>query len=382
MLEQLGTNSTASNILAQEHSLCYYHPVLVQFLNDNISAAILLQRMIYWGSKQNNHFYKFKEPCPHRLYRPGDSWKEELGFSRRTFDSSMKIIGAKYNPSKDDKVPDAYILYYTDIQRLTWYMINWNKVNILLEEAFHRKVQNALYVKCETYDRKSAKRTIEYKDTINTSNKDSISTTTTVPDNIIPATETKIAAAAFVEVLPDKTADPSLEEKLNLLKHYGISDTEALKTANKFSLDFIKNKLRLIENKFVKGTISNLQGYIIHVFQTEQEDVSEFEKNINTKKEMSAQKRKQEELKKERQRQIEEEENKEFERKTDKLLAEASLNDYKNFKKWLEKESSLVYGKYIREGTSSYMVEMFLRKFLFDTYYGHADNQETKDNKL
>ncbi|MBP7562853.1 MAG: hypothetical protein KA886_03610 [Candidatus Cloacimonetes bacterium] len=381
MFEQLGTNSTASNILAQEHNLCYYHSVLVEFLNDSIPAAILLQKMIYWGSKQENHFYKFKEPCNHRLYRPGDSWSEELGFSRRNFDSAIKIIGSKYNPAKDEKIPDAYVLYYTDIQRLTWYMINWNKVNILLEKAFVRKVRNALYIKSETYNRKSANRTLVYNDTIKTSNKDS-NITTIIPDITIPVTETKIADADFVEVLPDKIPDSVTNEKITLLKHYGISDTEAQKIADKFSTDFIKVKLRLIENKFIQGKISNLQGYIIHVFQSEKEDLSEFEKNINTKKEMSAQKRKQEELKKERQRQIEEEENKEFERKTDKLLAEASLNDYKNFKKWLEKESSLVYGKYIREGTSSYMVEMFLRKFLFDTYYGHADNQETKDNKL
>jgi len=50
----------------------------------------------YWFSKKKNEFYKFIEPCAHPCYREGDSWSEELGFSKLVFRNAFDKIGTRY----------------------------------------------------------------------------------------------------------------------------------------------------------------------------------------------------------------------------------------------------------------------------------------------
>jgi len=73
-----------------------YRPEVAKVVG-GIGAAILLQQIVYRANGNNfEAFYKFKEPCDHHLYRPGDSWTEELGFSRREFDNALSEIGVKH----------------------------------------------------------------------------------------------------------------------------------------------------------------------------------------------------------------------------------------------------------------------------------------------
>lgn len=136
-------------IIAEDRNAILYRPKFTE-LTDSALAAILLQQMIYhWDSKDGQAFYKFKEPCQHKLYRDGDSWCERLGWNAYEFDLAIKVIGTKITkgtsrkdvlkteiPQKGEGETDkAYygrfaaalrccVLYWTDRDRVTWYEVN------------------------------------------------------------------------------------------------------------------------------------------------------------------------------------------------------------------------------------------------------------------
>ena len=87
-----------SDSSSQPYSAPYfikYNPALVaEFGSQN--AVLLFDRLEYWFSKTKNEFYKFIEPCDHPCYREGDSWCEELGFSRPVFRTAFDKIGIRY----------------------------------------------------------------------------------------------------------------------------------------------------------------------------------------------------------------------------------------------------------------------------------------------
>lgn len=114
-------------------------------ITDSVTGAILLQQMMFRAQHMNwQPFYKFKEPCAHEQYHDGDSWTEELGFSRREFDSALERIATKTTRANKDSLlaslPDnqstSLVVYWTDMNRLTWYQINVRALNVLFEQTF------------------------------------------------------------------------------------------------------------------------------------------------------------------------------------------------------------------------------------------------------
>ena len=102
-----------------------YRPEL-RAITNSVTATILLQQVFFrWVNNDSKPFYKFKEPCNHKLYKHGDSWCEELGFSRAEFDTAWKALSATGIASKK-----------TNMERLTYYTLN--------ESAFDDAV-NAVY---------------------------------------------------------------------------------------------------------------------------------------------------------------------------------------------------------------------------------------------
>lgn len=72
-----------------------YRPVL-QRLTGDMKAAVLLQQVIFhYINMGHRSFYKFVEPCEHPLYREGDSWTEELGFSPDEYKEAIKKISTR-----------------------------------------------------------------------------------------------------------------------------------------------------------------------------------------------------------------------------------------------------------------------------------------------
>lgn len=112
-------------------------------ITGNPKASILLQQMIYWAKILRwRKFYKFIEPCTHILYKPGDSWTEQLGFSVSEFQTALKRISTKITTgvkkSEILKREDAksLIIYWTDSSRTTWYQINLPLLDKLLKNAY------------------------------------------------------------------------------------------------------------------------------------------------------------------------------------------------------------------------------------------------------
>lgn len=85
------------------------------------NAVLLFDRLEYWFSKKKSEFYKFIEPCDHPLCREGDTWKEELGFSKKVFRTAFDKIGIRYKSKTEfEKESDPFkgklFAYYQDRQ--------------------------------------------------------------------------------------------------------------------------------------------------------------------------------------------------------------------------------------------------------------------------
>lgn len=145
----------ASKLLAMDKTVILYRPQYNEFTGSPL-ATILLGQIAYWWDKSGaKPFFKFKEPCDHNLYREGDSWCEELGFSRRLFDSALKSLEA-----------EGLVTHKVDRNRLTWYTLNVTLLtekmvklyspslnendSVKCESAFTVKCDNAFSVKCNS----------------------------------------------------------------------------------------------------------------------------------------------------------------------------------------------------------------------------------------
>lgn len=114
----------------------------------SVTATILLQQISFrFENNGDKPFYKFKEPCTHAAYKKGDSWTEELGFTRREFDTALENIGQKIN-KETPRQPDKLVWYWTNTDRLTRYELNVKAFDEMLER---------IYVKAESAFTESAK---------------------------------------------------------------------------------------------------------------------------------------------------------------------------------------------------------------------------------
>jgi len=158
------------SLLAEDKNGILYRPKFVQAVG-SVTSAILLQQAIYWWVTQDRRpFYKFKLPCGHALYREGDSWCEELGFSRHEFDTALRRAGTK--KTAEMTLAQAFnagtpIVYWTTANRVTYYTLNLPVLLEIIKRAYlkpdsgfskSRKVDLAkagirLYQKPESGDR-------------------------------------------------------------------------------------------------------------------------------------------------------------------------------------------------------------------------------------
>jgi hypothetical protein len=96
--------------------LCYR---TLEINNSSPLVGMLRGQLDYWFSKKPQGFYKFLEPCKHPLYKQGDSWSEELGLSRRVFNSTFDAIGVRYKTKTEfmnakDKFQGKFYASYHD----------------------------------------------------------------------------------------------------------------------------------------------------------------------------------------------------------------------------------------------------------------------------
>ena len=111
-----------------------------------VNGCLLFQQLNYWFGKKPDSFYKFQSPPqqPHRKYRVGDSWTEELGISKDEFRAAFDRIGLRYFSKSDyDAAPHKFkrngkehffCSYHDKIKNLTFYFRNDELVTSTLKD--------------------------------------------------------------------------------------------------------------------------------------------------------------------------------------------------------------------------------------------------------
>lgn len=126
-------------IFAEDKLMIAYRPKWRK-ITGNVTATILLQQIIFhWNKSGRKPFYKFKEPCEHELYRKGDSWTEELGFSRTEFDTAIRKIGYKKS-QKRNSIHTLPVEYWVEPSRLTFYTIHADNLSKLLLQLYQKEI--------------------------------------------------------------------------------------------------------------------------------------------------------------------------------------------------------------------------------------------------
>lgn len=135
-------------IIAKDNDIIPYRKEL-NAITGGITATILLQQIIYrFVNNGNKAFYKFIEPCNHEKYTEGDSWCEELGFTRKEFLTAIK------------KLEDAGLVSKkTNMQRLTYYTLNQGDLD---------KALKGIYINAKRGFTKMPKGDLDNKETENT----------------------------------------------------------------------------------------------------------------------------------------------------------------------------------------------------------------------
>lgn len=119
-------------ILASERTTIPYRPKLARVIG-GVTAAILLQQIQYWWVRTDFlPFYKFNEPCDHPFYTAGDSWAEELGFTRSNLRTARQCIAIKKPGGTTIQEaqlramdnPPRPVIFWTNTGRLTYYTIH------------------------------------------------------------------------------------------------------------------------------------------------------------------------------------------------------------------------------------------------------------------
>ncbi|MCK8827131.1 DnaD domain protein [Natroniella acetigena] len=257
-ISNLGEPSIICKAIVEEKKSLVYKPALNE-ITSSVLSSILLQQIMYWAEKSDNKFFKFMSPCKHEKYKKGDSWQEELGFSKYELRTAFKNIAFKLGKSKNKiKKKDAFVIYYTDSKRLTWYSINWNVLN---------KAINSIY--SENLDSRNTKENVNSKDT-----KENLSTENTILTEITTEITTENTykeegkgLAQFYEKALGRTIN---SYQLDLLVSYlndGLSlevVVLAIKKAsvnNIYRFSYIKE---LLDDWLAQGlmTIKQVKGYL------------------------------------------------------------------------------------------------------------------------
>lgn len=116
---------------------------LSPLLNISRSNFYIIHQIEYWFKRKPDGFYKFLEPCNHRLYREGDSWTEALGIHRKTFNRFFDLIGVRYKSksaflsSRNKFQGKLYASYYHRLEKKTFYVRNDE-----LAEAFIQAIKS------------------------------------------------------------------------------------------------------------------------------------------------------------------------------------------------------------------------------------------------
>lgn len=154
---------------ANERKAIAYRPEFAR-ITGNVLGAILLQQVLYrFDHGDCEKFYKFAQPCKHKLYKEGDSWAEELAFTRSELTTALRKIGTKSTkgtnkadlmavekPEFDDKGvlknASLLVIYWTDKSRVTWYWLNAALLGNAINQHYLGNAGKSHYLVNQGYD--------------------------------------------------------------------------------------------------------------------------------------------------------------------------------------------------------------------------------------
>lgn len=214
-------------LLAKDKDVILYRKEL-NIITGSVTATILLQQIIFrYVSNQNKAFYKFIEPCKHEKYKDGDSWCEELGFTRKEFLTAIK------------KLEDAGLVSKkTNMQRLTFYTVNLGDLD---------KALKGIYVNAKRGFIKMPKGDLDYIDTENT-------TENTTDINLgasAPEQQKKFSAKKFL--IENEVSEKTAQEFIDL--------------KNKKRKTITDRSLKIIFNQAIEAQLSNERVFQIIVLR-------------------------------------------------------------------------------------------------------------------
>jgi hypothetical protein len=80
---------------AEKNDTKIYHPAHNSQTGGALPTIFLAQMAYWWHRMGRKPFYKFVEPCNHTLYKPGESWTEELGIGKTALAGYFQKFGRK-----------------------------------------------------------------------------------------------------------------------------------------------------------------------------------------------------------------------------------------------------------------------------------------------
>lgn len=165
-------SSMLLKLLAEDRYVISYRPSFARLTGDPLAAILLQQIIIHWEQKGQRPFYKFRQPCNHSLYKPRDSWTEELEWGVKMVDTALRHIATKIKrgesktelrntdvPQRREGESDAeflgrlqaavrrLVLYWTDSNRVTWYEVNGELLAKFLSGIYLDNSCNINYLK-------------------------------------------------------------------------------------------------------------------------------------------------------------------------------------------------------------------------------------------
>lgn len=187
-------------IIANDKNIIPYRKEL-NLITGGALESIFLAQLLYWYEVNDcNEFFKFREPCEHSLYKEGDSWVEELGFSIKIIDRIIKVFKDK-----------GFLTTRTTMDRVTYYALNIELINELLE-GIYETTKTAFTKMPKGELRKPPKGNYE------TAKRGTSNNSNILYNNILPHTETTSETTSDIKEKnlkkesPSNFKKPSLEE--------------------------------------------------------------------------------------------------------------------------------------------------------------------------
>lgn len=109
-------------------------------LTGSVAGCILMQQLDFWFERFPTGYYKFQDITSHAMYKPGDSWCEELGISVDEFRTAFDKIGVRHkSKSQFDQAEDKfqgkfYCSYFDRRSQLTYYFRNHELLDRALDD--------------------------------------------------------------------------------------------------------------------------------------------------------------------------------------------------------------------------------------------------------